>query len=108
MTMEQLKPAAWLCELMQEDGTARTMIVTENPDGLRWNDSGEPSPFRVTPLYAGESLKQLVREVCADVMLHGGMRRTLAMEAAMEQATGNRGLYPHALDTLAQWATAAK
>lgn len=46
------EPVAWLCELAQEDGSTRTQIVTENPDGLRWNDAGEPSPFRVTPLYA--------------------------------------------------------
>lgn len=46
------KPIAWLCELAQEDGSVKTQIVTEDPEGLRWNDSGEPSPFRVTPLVA--------------------------------------------------------
>ena len=46
------RPIAWLCELMQEDGSVKQMIVTEDPDGLRFNDIGEPSPFKVTPLYA--------------------------------------------------------
>jgi hypothetical protein len=36
---------------MQEDGTTRTQIVEQDPMGLRWNDAGEPSPYRVTPLY---------------------------------------------------------
>lgn len=42
---------AWLCELAQEDGTTRTQIVEQDPAGLRWNDAGEPSPYRVTPLH---------------------------------------------------------
>lgn len=46
-----VRPRAWLCELMMEDGTTRTQFVEEDPDGLRWNDAGEPSPYRVTPLY---------------------------------------------------------
>ena len=50
-TEPKTEPVAWLCELMQEDGSVRSQIVTEDPDGLRWNDIGEPSPFRVTPLY---------------------------------------------------------
>jgi len=45
-----LKPTAWLCELAQEDGKTRWKFVEEYPDGLRWNDSGEPSPYRTTPL----------------------------------------------------------
>lgn len=47
----EARPIAWLCELMQEDGTTRQEFVTEDPDGLRWNDAGEPSPFKVTPLH---------------------------------------------------------
>ena len=46
------EPVAWLCELAMEDGSTRTQFVTEDPDGLRWNDAGEPSPYRTTPLYA--------------------------------------------------------
>ena len=46
-----VRPRAWLCELAQEDGTTRTQFVEEDPDGLRWNDVGEPSPYRTTPLY---------------------------------------------------------
>lgn len=45
------EPVAWKCEMAQEDGTVRTMFVAQDPDGLRFNDMGEPSPFRVTPLY---------------------------------------------------------
>lgn len=45
------KPRAWLCELAEEDGSVRTQIVEQDPDGLRFNDEGEPSPFSVTPLY---------------------------------------------------------
>ena len=45
-----IKPVAWMCELMQEDGSVRTMFVTEDPAGLRWGDADEPSPFKVTPL----------------------------------------------------------
>lgn len=47
-----VRPRAWLCELAQEDGTTRTQFVEQDPDGLRWNDVGEPSPYRTTPLYA--------------------------------------------------------
>ena len=46
-----VRPRAWMCELMQEDGTTRVQFVSEDPEGLRWNDAGEPSPYRVTPLY---------------------------------------------------------
>lgn len=53
----------WLCELAEEDGSTRTMIVQENPDGLRFNDIGEPSPFRVTPLYSAPPKREpLTRE----------------------------------------------
>jgi len=45
-----IKPRAWLCELAQEDGTTRTQFVEQDPEGLRWNDAGEPSPYRTTPL----------------------------------------------------------
>lgn len=48
---EKHKPVAWLCELAQEDGTTRTQFVEQDPDGLRWNDAGEPSPYRTTPLF---------------------------------------------------------
>jgi hypothetical protein len=51
-------PVAWLCKLMQEDGSTRQQIVTQNPDGLRWNDMGEPSPYSVTPLYAAPVAQQ--------------------------------------------------
>jgi hypothetical protein len=60
------KPRAWLCELAQEDGTVRTMFVEEDPAGLRFNDSGEPSPFRVTPLFLSPtSAVDAEREACA-------------------------------------------
>lgn len=51
-----VRPRAWLCELMMEDGTTRTQIVEQDPNGLRWNDAGEPSPYRVTPLYGPEAM----------------------------------------------------
>lgn len=44
-------PIAWLCEFLQEDGTTIRAFVEQDPAGLRWNDEGEPSPFKVTPLY---------------------------------------------------------
>ena len=47
-----VRPRAWLCELAQEDGTTRTQFVEQDPDGLRWNDEGESSPYRTTPLFA--------------------------------------------------------
>lgn len=46
------RPRAWLCEMVQEDGTTRTQFMEEDPEGLRWNDAGETSPYRTTPLYA--------------------------------------------------------
>ena len=45
------KPCAWLCEMVQEDGSIKSMFVEQDPAGLRFGDVGEPSPFRVTPLY---------------------------------------------------------
>lgn len=65
-----MKPRAWLCELAEEDGTTRTQFVEEDPEGLRWNDSGEPSPYRTTPLLTMEQAAQMVaaeRERCAKV-----------------------------------------
>jgi hypothetical protein len=60
------KPRAWLCELAQEDGTVRTQFVEEDPAGLRFNDAGEPSPFRVTPLFLSPaSAVDAEREACA-------------------------------------------
>ena len=56
---------AWLCKLMQEDGSVREMIVTEDPAGLRFNDIGEPSPFSVTPLYAGTAPAAQAAETAA-------------------------------------------
>ncbi len=44
-----VRPRAWLCELAQADGTTRTQFVEQDPDGLRWNDAGEPSPYRLWP-----------------------------------------------------------
>ena len=69
------RPIAWLCELMQEDGTTRQQFVTEDPDGLRWNDAGEPSPFKVTPLYApplqpADTLCQRLQQQCCDMGLY--------------------------------------
>ena len=55
-----MKPRAWLCELAEEDGTTRTQFVEEDPDGLRWNDAGEPSPYRTTPLLTMEQAAQMV------------------------------------------------
>lgn len=46
------QPVAWLCELAEEDGTTRYQFVRQDPEGLRWNDMGEPSPYKTTPLYA--------------------------------------------------------
>lgn len=66
-----MKPRAWLCELAEEDGTTRTQFVEEDPDGLRWNDAGEPSPYRTTPLLTMEQAGQMVaaeRERCASVV----------------------------------------
>jgi len=54
----QAQPVAWLCKLAQEDGTVKTMFVDQDPYGLRFNDIGEPSPFRVTPLYASPPARQ--------------------------------------------------
>ena len=55
-------PVAWLCELSAEDGSTHTQFVTEDPGRLRWNDGGEPSPFRVTMLYAAPVSQQAVPE----------------------------------------------
>jgi len=66
-----MKPRAWLCELAEEDGTTRTQFVEEDPAGLRWNDSGEPSPYRTTPLLTMEQAAQMVaaeRERCAKLV----------------------------------------
>lgn len=69
-------PVAWLCELAQEDGSTKTMIVQENPDGLRFNDFDEPSPFRVTPLYAA----QPKREPLTEAQIEQGRRDTFSTE----------------------------
>ena len=45
------RPIAWLCELYEEDGSVKTQIVEQDPAGLNFNDAGDPSPFRVTPLF---------------------------------------------------------
>jgi hypothetical protein len=69
---DALVPVAWKCELAQEDGSVRTMFVEQDPDGLRFNDMGEPSPFRVTRLYGPDTIERLTRErdeaqqVCAE------------------------------------------
>lgn len=55
-------PRAWLCELAQEDGSTRTQIVERDPTGLRWNDEGEPSPYRTTPLYDQAALEAAVAQ----------------------------------------------
>ena len=55
-----LKPRAWLCELAQEDGTTMTQFVEQDPAGLRWNDAGEPSPYRTTPLLTLEQAEAMV------------------------------------------------
>jgi hypothetical protein len=100
---DELKPVAWLCEFVQEDGTTKTQIVQQDPDGIRWNDGGEPSPYRTTALYRGEPIQALVCEMCNAVMT-GALRKTPAVEAAFMNSTGDRGKYPNALDTLASWA----
>ena len=53
-------PRAWLCELAQEDGSVNTMIVEQDPDGLRFGDVGEPSPFRVTALFGQVAIDSAV------------------------------------------------
>ena len=74
-----MKPRAWLCELAEEDGTTRTQFVEEDPAGLRWNDSGEPSPYRTTPLLTMEQAAQMVaaeRERCATMCENAAARFT--------------------------------
>lgn len=61
------EPTAWLCELMMEDGTVRTQIVEQDPNGLRWGDIGEPSPFRSTPLYT-KAYAAACMERCAAIV----------------------------------------
>jgi hypothetical protein len=56
------QPVAWLCSLMMEDGTTRTQIVEQDPAGLRWNDDGEPSPYKVEPLYAAPQAVPVVNQ----------------------------------------------
>jgi hypothetical protein len=51
LASQQQEPVGWLCEMTQEDGTTHTQFVDKDPDGLRWNDAGMPSPYRTTPLY---------------------------------------------------------
>ena len=62
-------PRAWLCEMVQEDDSVSTMFVEQDPAGLRFGDVGEPSPFRVTPLYDHPAIDPAVaaeREQLAD------------------------------------------
>lgn len=79
-----VRPRAWLCELAQEDGTTRTQFVEQDPDGLRWNDAGEPSPYRTTPLYeaprwvpVGERLPERSRTVLACYFNSANMLRRI-------------------------------
>lgn len=61
----QGEPVAWKCDFMDPRDVEYSQIVMENPAGLRFNDIGEPSPFRVTPLYAAAPTGQeqaLLRE----------------------------------------------
>lgn len=46
-----LVPAAWMGEFVTACESTETQFYTEDPEGLRFGDAGEPSPFRVTPLY---------------------------------------------------------
>jgi len=57
-----MKPVAWLCELAQEDGTTRRQFVEQDPDGLRWNDTGEPSPYRTHPLFDQAAINAALAE----------------------------------------------
>ena len=52
-------PRAWLCAMVQEDGSVNSMFVEQDPAGLRFGDIGEPSPFRVTPLYGQAAIDTL-------------------------------------------------
>lgn len=82
--MSDQKPVAWLCELAQDDGTTRTMIVQEDPSGLRFNDIGEPSPFKVTPLYAANAIERQAEEF--DALAHLLAQR----DADIERLTAER------------------
>jgi len=62
------EPDAWLCWMAEEDGSTRTMIVDEDPDGLRFNDIGEPSPFRVTPLHSVEQMHAYAEQYAAPLV----------------------------------------
>jgi len=50
--LQAQKPVAWLCKFVEESGETREQVELENPEGFRWNDIGEPSPYSATPLYA--------------------------------------------------------
>ena len=64
-------PRAWLCELVQEDDSVKTMFVEQDPAGLRFGDVGEPSPFRVTKLYDHPAVgAAAVATPCAQVPVH--------------------------------------
>lgn len=106
-----VRPRAWLCELAQEDGTTRTQFVEEDPDGLRWNDAGEPSPYRTTPLYeaprwvpVSESLPKSGRSVlaCYRNALGNPRRIRACWVAAKTEESGSEseiGEYDEATDT---------
>jgi hypothetical protein len=44
-------PVAWMAEFVTACESTETQFYTQDPNGLRFNDAGDPSPFRVTPLY---------------------------------------------------------
>lgn len=50
-----------------------------------------------------ENMRQLIFEVCND-WAASGMPVTTAMHSAAMESTGDRGKYPHALDTMARLA----
>ncbi len=64
-------PVAWMCEFMTVCESTETQFVTEDPAGLRFNDAGDPSPFRVTPLYSspkGAELRRLIMDALTMVV----------------------------------------
>ena len=90
----QVRPRAWLCELAQDDGTTRTQFVERDPAGLRWNDAGEPSPYRTTPLLTMEQAAQMVaseRERWREKVREIVMRESVASFA--DAATAQEALH---------------
>ena len=49
--------------MVQEDDSIKSMFVEQDPAGLRFGDIGEPSPFRVMPLYGQAAIDTLQAEI---------------------------------------------